>query len=379
MADEIQILTTSADGSTWVDVVPNAVSTGYQAQNTNIDAIRNGEDRSSITYDSGSAEIVLSPSGVIDVNGLPFVIKTETRLPISTDGDYYIKIIAGTGSTLRSAELSSSRGTWDASKNAFYDSGLRVLNWLINKTGDDVTIYRLVGENQQAGENQIPQNPYGLIRRGDLPYWMYWGVLYQEFSAPAGVVRGVTVDAVNGNLITCTETTISIHDGISSSVLTSFSSPAGCQDVAYIPSTENLVSCSNTANLIYIHNGISASILSSFASPASDITGIDFSGQFVSCDRGTKLIYIHTGVTATISSSFAAQDGAVTGVGRDGNFRNVLSCGSNNKHYIHAGDTAGILMSFEAIAAGEGITYYNKQIITVSATTSKVYVFGFPA
>jgi len=138
MADEIEILTENAGGTSWVDLTPSAISTGYQAQNISIDANRNGIDSSSISWDIATSEIVFSPSGLMDENGLPFVAKSEARASLGGAGVYYIRLIAGTTSLLRSISLVTTAGTYDASKNGFYESGDRVLDWVIYWEGSGV-------------------------------------------------------------------------------------------------------------------------------------------------------------------------------------------------------------------------------------------------
>ncbi len=132
MADELEIITENDAGTSWVDLVPDEVSTGYQAQNTNIEANRNGIDLSYVRYDSGADEIVIEPSGPIDDNGLPFSVDSEIRFANPGAGTWYLRVIPGSTSLLRSLEITSGKGTWDGSKNGLYDgSSRRVLNWII--------------------------------------------------------------------------------------------------------------------------------------------------------------------------------------------------------------------------------------------------------
>ncbi|MFV1626634.1 hypothetical protein, partial [Phaeobacter sp. JH203A] len=56
----------------------------------------------------------------------------------------------------------------------------------------------------------------------------------------------------------------------------------------------NLISCDSGTDTIYIHDGISSTILSSFASPGSRPTGLTFDGtNLISCDSVSDTIYIH--------------------------------------------------------------------------------------
>ena len=152
MADELEILTENAAGTSWVDLVPGDISTGYQAQNTNIEANKNGFDASSMRWDSGTSELVFDESGVIDEGGLPFVTKSEARLAIGGAGTKYIKLNAGSTSLLRSFGFASGAGTWDASKNGYYESGDRVLDWVIAYSGSGTpNIYRRLNVEDGTG------------------------------------------------------------------------------------------------------------------------------------------------------------------------------------------------------------------------------------
>ena len=140
MANELEFLTINEAGTSWVDLSPSAESTGYQAQNTNIEARTNGQDDTTLTI-SGTT-VVLDPSGVIDDNGVPITIKSQVVLSIPSDGTYYIKVVAGTASTQRSLQLVTTAGLWDISKNAYYEVGERILNWEIRQASSVVTYYK---------------------------------------------------------------------------------------------------------------------------------------------------------------------------------------------------------------------------------------------
>lgn len=131
MADEGEILTLNAAGTSWVDLIPAGVAEGYQAQNTNIEAHINGWDITSLKWNSGTSKLNLEISGIIDDNGLPIIVKTMVELTLSAYGRYYIKMGAGSDFSHRTFTLVTSPGTFDASKMAYYESGKRILNWLV--------------------------------------------------------------------------------------------------------------------------------------------------------------------------------------------------------------------------------------------------------
>jgi hypothetical protein len=138
MADELELISINAAGTSWVDNVPQSVEKGYQAQNTNIEARSAGGDASFVQLNSGKTAIEVEVSGFIDDNGLPFATKTKATLTPATPGVgtrsiFWITVIPGSVSTKRSLNLSSTPPVWDATKNAFYSStgSLRYLNWVI--------------------------------------------------------------------------------------------------------------------------------------------------------------------------------------------------------------------------------------------------------
>jgi len=163
MADEIEILTKSEDESSWVDLVPSQVSTGYQAQNTNLEALRNGYDLFDVSY--SSPNIIVAISGIVDENGLPFVVKSAINIDIDGEADnvYYLRLIAGTNSMFRSLSLVTTPGTWDAGKNGFYESGDRILDTIIVKTSTEIYFIRRIGRNHKL--YQMNQN----LRTEDSP------------------------------------------------------------------------------------------------------------------------------------------------------------------------------------------------------------------
>ena len=390
MADEIQIITTSADGSSWADLIPGAVSSGYQAQNTNIDASRNGMDKSSISYDFDTSEIVIAPSGVIDVNGLPFAVASEVRLAISSNGDYYIKLVAGTGSTLRSAELTASKGTWDASKNAFYDSGNRILNWLISKTNDGVKMFRLVSADKNSGSDIRPDYPWGYVRRADLPEWMFWYNVTDSFAVPS-VPSSVTVDQESGNMLIGNLSfgrSVTVHDGISATIIDTIATPSSAipAGIAVDPSTGNLII--GASSTIYIMDGITDSLLTSFASPAAGLTGLcvdSSSGNLISTNSTTNLIYIHSGITSSVLSSFATPGSDCRGAAYDKINENLLSVDAGtDKIYIHDLITATIIEEVKmsiyysgSLSVPGDIAYYNGATITTDTNNDVALVRGY--
>jgi len=142
MANEAEFLTINQAGNSWVDASPGAESTGYQPQNTNIEARTLGQDDTHIEV-SGT-NLILDPSGVIDDNGIPIVIKSQITLSTITDTTHYIAVVAGSSTTQRSLSIVTTAGLWDVSKNGYYESGVRILNWEIRNVAGVVTYYKRI-------------------------------------------------------------------------------------------------------------------------------------------------------------------------------------------------------------------------------------------
>ena len=145
MANEAEIINNP-------DSTPGAVSTGYQAQNTNLVAQRTGIDK---TYVSGGVgTVTVEISGPVDVNGVLYDIKSQTVLTPPSAGRYYITL-QGAGPQYLTPTLGTSAGTFDPLKNARYDAGnYRVLNWVIYFDGTDCYANRLL--TPEAENNYLP-------------------------------------------------------------------------------------------------------------------------------------------------------------------------------------------------------------------------------
>ena len=142
MAD-IEILTLNNAGDGWIDTVPNAVSTGYQAQNSNITARSLGLDLTTL-IDDGTALILKAHSGVVDENGVPYTIKNDISFSYPSEGVYYVKFTAGSSPTTRNAELTTETPIWNSVKNYLETaSGERVLNWVVVSEESERTVRRL--------------------------------------------------------------------------------------------------------------------------------------------------------------------------------------------------------------------------------------------
>lgn len=124
MSNEVEILRNPTS-------LPEATSTGYQRQNTNMVAARVGCDMSVVL--GGAGQCTLKVSGPIDVNGVLYNVKDDAVLTPPSEGVYYI-YLSGSGDLLTPTLIDES-GTFDEIKNARYYTGYRVLNWIIYYDG----------------------------------------------------------------------------------------------------------------------------------------------------------------------------------------------------------------------------------------------------
>lgn len=126
MAQEFEILQNPTSN-------PEAVSTGYQRQNTNMLAGRLGVD---LTYvEADGADAVVKIAGPVDVNGILYTCKAETTLTPAAEGAWFIRL-KDAGTNYLEPELTQDPISWDAAKGGFYDlSGRRCLNYVVRFDG----------------------------------------------------------------------------------------------------------------------------------------------------------------------------------------------------------------------------------------------------
>jgi hypothetical protein len=307
MADELQLVTTNAASDGWVDGVPGAVSTGYQAQNTVLQALFNGLDKSSVRI--SGANLIIDPSGVIDDSGLPFVVQSAITLALPTTGaaNWFLKVVAGSTALERSIEFTDDRGTYDASKNGFYNTGgERVLNWCYNRFS--AKLVRLpdsvmLGSNAGDGQVKLPYfsdfiyqgwlskikkantDPINVYSFLDNAFYPQENQRLQLGFAPAGV-GSYTVSVYN-------------PDGTLDSTL-SFGS-ALHYSVAYDEITDQLII--GTGAKAYVKAGLSTTAVTNFAAKTFRLT-VDSSGNLIGCESGSSVITRYTGISGSVLDSF---------------------------------------------------------------------------
>lgn len=155
MANEFEIIDNPTS-------TPEAVSTGYQAQNTNLVSQRAGLDLSVV--EGGVSQVTVKIAGPVDVNGVLYTCKTDAILtPEDGNGRYVIRL-NGSGDEL-TPELTKTFGAFDASKNARYDaSNYRILNWIIFYDGTNCRVRRFFtpeyGTRNIVDDFDVPAKTY---------------------------------------------------------------------------------------------------------------------------------------------------------------------------------------------------------------------------
>jgi len=125
--------------------------------------------------------------------------------------------------------------------------------------------------------------------------------------------RGITWDRTNDRLITAdtdnSQVKIRTHNDFTNTISDTFTvSDREYQDIA-IDDNDNLMGIDRIIDKIFLHNGITSSISSSFATPAGNGQGLTFDGtNIISMDGSTDKVYVHSGKTSTITDSFSQAD-----------------------------------------------------------------------
>jgi len=174
-----------------------------------------------------------------------------------------------------------------------------------------------------------------------------------------------------GNLVSADESmeTIYIHDGVTSTITTSFSMPeAGTESgpvTITVDASGNLISAraqESRPGSVRIHAGITSTVTTSFSTPFSNCRGItvDASGNLISDDVGTQSVYIHAGITSTITTSFSAAYHNGLEISEAGNLIAAKYWDPEDYIVIHAGITSTVTTSFMSPATHPwGITLNN--------------------
>ncbi len=369
MANELEILTTNQAGDGWIDNTPGQVSTGYQVQNTNIQARSLGQDLTYVRVSDDGLGVTIEISGPVDDGGIPFKLSAQTTLTPSAAGTWYIAVTAGTDALSRSLELVQGTPAYDSTEGVLKIDGDRILNWVITKTSLYVAVSP-IAQTGTLGGVFPPASPDGYLRYRDASY-SFWGNISESFPAPNTAPTALTFDGTNLISSDSPAGTTYIHDGVSASILTSFSAPA--HGLAF--DGTNLIRASG--GTIYIHDGVSASILTSFSAPDSFIYALAFDGiNLISGSWNTDTIYIHDGIAASILSSFSSPGTSLKGLTFDGT--NLISVDdATDTIYVHGGISETIKAIVQSPATSpSGLAFDGTNLISCDSSTDKIYLHG---
>jgi hypothetical protein len=115
MANEFQLLPNPTN-------IPEAVSTGYQRQNTNIFVLQTGLDTTDPYLTNNGTTIAISSGGLVENNGSLFELKSDTTISIpNVNNDYFI-FIHDNGDKTANIDISPDYPTFNHSKNGWYTS-----------------------------------------------------------------------------------------------------------------------------------------------------------------------------------------------------------------------------------------------------------------
>jgi hypothetical protein len=111
------------------DNVPGSVTSGYQRQNTNIFILQTGLDTTE-PFDDGNGIITIPEGGVIEENGVLFMVEDTVRLTKpNKDTAYWIELDDSGAEPKLS--LATRPGAWNPAKKGCYRTdGRRTLNWV---------------------------------------------------------------------------------------------------------------------------------------------------------------------------------------------------------------------------------------------------------
>jgi hypothetical protein len=133
MANELQLLPNPTN-------IPEAVSTGYQRQNTNVFVLQTGFDTTE-PNDDEAGTITIPAGGVVEINGSLFKLTADISLTKPDTNTAYWIAVADNGDGTASLSLVTRPGIYNPAKKGCYTtSGARTLNWSSFGVPDSLTI-----------------------------------------------------------------------------------------------------------------------------------------------------------------------------------------------------------------------------------------------
>lgn len=207
------------------------------------------------------------------------------------------------------------------------------------------------------------------------------------FTFPVGFMSSPAAAEAGGDLVTSNTNfdVIYIHDGISDTISSSFTSPGLTPSGLTTDGTDLFSSDGSGTSAIYRHSGVTSTITSSFATgykpmdlafDGTNIINVDFfnkkiikyvgitstvdtsfsttfksagltvlGGNLIVGDTEVFKIFVHSGITSTITDSFGSPSGAVNGLASS-NDVDLLSVSNNNRLWTHSGLTSTTTSDF---------------------------------
>ena len=379
MADELEYLTTNAAGDSWVDPVPGAVSTGYQAQNTTIEAGNGGLDNTLVSV-IGS-EIRIEAGGTIqDVNGAVLKITSAVDFAVPA-GRSYIGIIPGTTAMTRTLKIQTVTelfSGYGGIMGKIDGADRRVMKWMIYNYYGNISATCIIG----TGGREVTSGQIGSIARrptDSVRYQDVWPVVWSHhtsFDFPTGETSSRGIAFAGSNIVSAYPNTIYIHDGETGSTTSSFPVPGGHEPSGLTVADGNLIIGTDSGNF-YKMDGISSTILETYTVPAGvSIGGLTYDGiDLLICGGG--IIYRMAGISGTVEEQFIA-----TGVDYDLAFdgRNLISL-RFRRIVILKGISPDTIGEFSLVEIAENslfgyITYTGRHLLAQDNDSGKTFKFG---
>ena len=380
MADELEYLTTNAAGDSWVDPVPGAVSTGYQAQNTTIEAGNGGLDNTLVSVIGENIRI--EAGGTIqDVNGAVLKITSAVDFAVPA-GRSYIGIIPGTTAMTRTLKIQTVTELFSGNggiMGKIDGADRRVMKWMIYNYYGNISATCIIG----TGDREVTSGQIGSIARrptDSVRYQDVWPAIWSRhtsFDFPSGEVssRGIAFDG--SNIVSAYPNTIYIHDGETESTTSSFPVPGGHQPRGLTVADGNLIIGTNSSNF-YKMDGISSTILETYTVPAGvSIAGLTYDGVDLFICDGTDSMYRMEGISGTVDEQFSGA-GEIYDLAFDG--KNLISLKYMLIVIFDGISTDQIgefpLEGLEVYRLFSNISYTGRHMLAQDNGTNKIFKFG---
>jgi hypothetical protein len=283
------------------------------------------------------ANLIVDPSGVIDDSGLPFVVQSAITLALPTTGaaNWFLKVVAGSTALERSIEFTDDRGTYDASKNGFYNTGgERILNWVYDRLSD--TLLRLPPDTSPLGYPlDYSDRAFPLSTTNDNIYGEWFGSYTTERTGKVGVTNlfNLGYDRANDYLVYQIVSDKIYRITTSGVAVDSVNLSIAQYSLGILidPATGNLIVGVGVTGVVTVYDGFSTSVLSTLTGMYCDDLCIDNDGNLIGVDEGVG-VRKYNGISTTVLDTLALSE-ASAGITWDewnNNLVVAFRAGSNN-------------------------------------------------